>query len=771
MSDKNLTELEWKKFSKGKGFKDSAFVKALGALEKARTPDLQLAALAEIEKQAGALRKAHQAEKPLGEYLDGLDKALDKERKAADFEARRAARAEEEEETPALLTTKMLPLLRQVRKGESMQVLLGVAGQEVGVLVSRRAIPPTRRKLISDYVGAGTLKFFPGHCIFEENAYTFVMKTQAAGLAKKVKAALLKQIEVRLKVRVRGEDPKDIDDDGDPAEPEEGAEATNAAVVPPAPPLAPAREPASAPASAAAVARPPATRPPAGDPPAAKPVAASVPDAPPISNTAAAAADPQQATFESRMAAIEPRVLAALRDQRGDVSKIRAVAAFVREKGDTGQYKAALGGMESLAKLLEAADGAPAAPPMAAPETRAPAPAAQGAEAQAFTARLAALMPAVKAAIAAGGERAQDIKLKVSEAGVYARKQTFDQANGLLDEAEKLLGTTSAGVPDAPAMPAAGAAPGAPAAPAAPADAATTAFNQRLATVLPGVKAATGPDAADFKLRISEAGALARKKDFAAADAVLDAIEAALKAADPSKAEKPEGEIRAETAEPAEVAEVEPAVDDPEEEVRVASLNSAWDERIEAVEARYLQVLRGNPAGGGELRTVMAYALDQHEDGQNTKALAALDRLEKLLDAAASAKNEAGYTGIVEYRKTLLDLRAAVARVDGQIAALVRAIPEDSPDEADLAEELGALLGAANEELQDLVDEAMGTAENEDTPITRALAERLDLLIDKVGRNDLIKHVDTYPSGVAMTVEETLTTALKRVRAALPVAA
>src|SRR4029453_4215631 len=57
----------------------------------------------------------------------------------------------------------------------------------------------------------------------------------------------------------------------------------------------------------------------------------------------------------------------------------------------------------------------------------------------AFKARLSALVPSVKAAIAAGGPSALDIKLKVSEAGVFATKKNFDQANLLLNEVEERL--------------------------------------------------------------------------------------------------------------------------------------------------------------------------------------------------------------------------------------------------------------------------------------------------------------------------------------------
>jgi len=383
MSDKFLSEGEWKKFSKDRGFKDAALLKALAGVDKAREPDQELEALDELEKQAELLRKSAKADKDLGGYLDSLQKALDKQRKLSEAEARKAEQEQgedEEEETPALLTSKMIPVIRQVKKGEQVEVLIASTGQEVAVLLSRRAISPSRRKLLSDYLDGGTAKFFRGSCLFEENAYTFVLQTQVGGLAKKIKAALLKQVELRLKVRVRGDDPSLIDEDGDADEGSEipeaaGEDAGATGSIPPPPPPPPA--------------------------------------------------DPLKPKYEQRIALLTPKVLATLKAGVGDVSKIRAVDAFVREKAEAGNFKAALQGLDTLEKLLPAAESPPG----------------QGSAdpAAAFTARLAALMPAAKTAIAAGGEPAQEIKLKISEAGVFARKKEFDPAHALLDEAEALI--------------------------------------------------------------------------------------------------------------------------------------------------------------------------------------------------------------------------------------------------------------------------------------------------------------------------------------------
>lgn len=63
-----------------------------------------------------------------------------------------------------------------------------------------------------------------------------------------------------------------------------------------------------------------------------------------------------------------------------------------------------------------------------------------GDAAAAFKKRLEGLLPKIKTAITAGGPKAQDIKLKASEAGVFAKKENYTEANKCLDAAEELLG-------------------------------------------------------------------------------------------------------------------------------------------------------------------------------------------------------------------------------------------------------------------------------------------------------------------------------------------
>ncbi len=315
-SEKNLTDAEWKKFSKGKKFEDRDWLKALDALEsgaKSRDATAQLKALDDVEKQAGKLRAANKADKELTRYLDDAEKEIASQRKLLEAEAKKASQQaeqqeSEDEEGPAALSTKMLPVLRAVPKGDVvMQALIAVAGKDVAVLVSRRAIGASMKKLLVEELGvSGGVKYMAGECIWEANAHTFVLEAKVANLAKLVKAALLKQTGGKFKVRVRGTDPHDVDEDGESGEEIESAEGEGEE-------------------------------------------------------------SPEKAQYQSRMAALKPQIDTALRDLIGDVPRIKALKAFAEAKAGEDNHKAALQALDSLAKLLP---GAAAAQPAADDEAK-----------------------------------------------------------------------------------------------------------------------------------------------------------------------------------------------------------------------------------------------------------------------------------------------------------------------------------------------------------------------------------------------------------------
>jgi len=416
MADKILTEAEWKKFAKGRTVKDAALLKAMGELAKAERagPDAVLKALDELDKQAEALAKANKADKELASQVADIGKAVVRQRKLSEQEAKAAAKAQEEaeddESSPAQLTTKLIPLMREVRKGHPMHALIALGGPLAAVLLSRRPITASSRKLLAGEFDGGSIKYFPADCIFEANSYTFVLETLPAGIAKKLKAALLKQTEQRYKVRARGADPNEVDDDGDLVEPEEMLEEGAAASR--------SREEAPAEASQQGGGKGRETAP---------------DDAP---QEAPAAADPEQARFEARLREMRASITAFSASGAAEVAKLKPLLDFATGKAAEGLHRAAHQGLDAVAKLIEKA--APKAPPAATP--------GGGGDAMAgFKARAAELTGALKAALDQGRDGAAEQRTRLAQAVAAAGKQAFDQAHGLLDELQSWLDSAATG--------------------------------------------------------------------------------------------------------------------------------------------------------------------------------------------------------------------------------------------------------------------------------------------------------------------------------------
>ena len=237
---KVLSDSAWKEvLAKNKAVKDNGMLKALADIKKLGDDDHDNAQkiLDDVVKLTAQLKKSKDAAgspavaKFLAELASAADVAMRDIAKAkveADKKARAEAEAKKqaakesardadedgEEESSELLTTKLIPLLRQVNKGEMMHVLVARAGKQVAVMMSRKPIPPARRKLLSDELGvSGGVKFFAGHCVKEGGATTFVLKSEVAGLAKQLKLALLTQTGMRVKrLSCRGEDGETDDD-------------------------------------------------------------------------------------------------------------------------------------------------------------------------------------------------------------------------------------------------------------------------------------------------------------------------------------------------------------------------------------------------------------------------------------------------------------------------------------------------------------------------------------------------------------------------------
>jgi hypothetical protein len=224
-----LSESTWTTFTRKLklDLDDAALVRALARFDKTSDdkPEPRAQALQgvvdEIGRQAAlqARRKKELGDKTFGEIKDKLDallsaaETLQKETAKAATQGRKGD--DDEEDAPALLTSKLLALLREVRKGERvLQSLVATAGKDTVVMLSRGAISPARGALLkARMTNPAGLKFIRGECLFEDGAVTFVVQAPAAGLAMRIKAALLLQTGQQLKVRVRGENPDDVDQD------------------------------------------------------------------------------------------------------------------------------------------------------------------------------------------------------------------------------------------------------------------------------------------------------------------------------------------------------------------------------------------------------------------------------------------------------------------------------------------------------------------------------------------------------------------------------
>jgi hypothetical protein len=246
IKSKLLTDSAWKDvLAKNKGVKDNGMLKILAEIRQLGDDDHDDAQkiLDQLLKLSGQLKKSKEiaAAPAVGKFLiemaSAADSALREVAKAkADAEKNAKAQADakkreqdqkkghdddeddedEDQDHSALLTTKLLPLLRQVNKGESLHAMVASTSKQVVVMLSRKPISPARRKLLAEQLGqAGGIKYSMGHCVREAGMTTFVMKSQVAGMAKKLKLALLEQTGLRVKLRCRGEDgetDEDLDD-------------------------------------------------------------------------------------------------------------------------------------------------------------------------------------------------------------------------------------------------------------------------------------------------------------------------------------------------------------------------------------------------------------------------------------------------------------------------------------------------------------------------------------------------------------------------------
>lgn len=318
-----LTASAWTSFAKKKALDDGALVKSLTKFEAIADDkyDALIDALEDVVSQLNKLivslpkKKPPLPDKELREVKDKAHGFLEvAERALKDARSAKVnAASEDDDESPALLTTKMVPLLREVKKGGvQLQALVAMAGKATAVLIMRRTISPAMRKLLAGYLDAtGGLKYSAGHCELENNVVTFVLQTEAAGMAKRIRQAILDQTGQRLKVRVRGIDGNDEDGEDEGEQPAQGADGPGENV--------------------------------GGD----------IPTPP----------SPDALNWQQRWPRVRAAVTQALdQGQHPEAAKLRAVLGFANDKGAVnGDFVAGLKALDTLEQLLKSAPQAAAA--------------------------------------------------------------------------------------------------------------------------------------------------------------------------------------------------------------------------------------------------------------------------------------------------------------------------------------------------------------------------------------------------------------------------
>ncbi len=209
------------------------------------------------------------------------------------------------------------------------------------------------------------------------------------------------------------------------------------------------------------------------------------PEATPSSQDRSTAPPLPSATYDAKLAALLPRTKRAADEGSADVPKHKVLLDFAAGKAKDRDYMAALVALKRLEQALDS-----------------PTPKSESASEEAgiaFKARLAALVPKLKDARAAGRPGALEATAQATEAGMLAGKRDFDRAHKLLDAVEAgLLADARLQASAAPAR--------------ADGDEAA-AFKATLAQWTPAIKAAMsarGPNAAAMAKLYSQATALSK---------------------------------------------------------------------------------------------------------------------------------------------------------------------------------------------------------------------------------------------------------------------
>jgi cellobiose-specific phosphotransferase system component IIA len=435
------------------------------------------------------------------------------------------------------------------------------------------------------------------------------------------------------------------------------------------------------------------------------------PDVPPIPEAGTYTTEDLAAECKRLKAALYPQVkpaVAAHPDQKDAITRL-LVLADKNEKAT--EFASAIESYQELSALLASL-----------PEAEQEEEEGETTEnpAVVFNERLKALLSDLKAA--AGTPAGDEAKRIMSEAGGWAKKKDFVQGNALLEKAHEILNDWAAeNLVDDPAE----------------------LFNERLKALISDVKAAAGTPAGDEAKRImSEAGALAKKKDFVQGNALLE------------KAHEILNDWAAEN-----------LVDDPAE---------LFNERLRTL-LPDVKAAAGTLAGD-EAKRMVGEAGNFAREKDFAEANSLLDEAEDILKmhGGEAAVEKAGAPtdlsdiapGIVKKRKFLIERWKQIPEeVSTDLQSLRQAIERDIPDEdADLLIELSQdYLTDFCDDMKESIDDDINSG---DAQYKNAIST-IQSFRAKIGSDPLILHLKKNTLKAAVTVDSILLNVLAEVEQAL----
>jgi len=205
-----------------------------------------------------------------------------------------------------------------------------------------------------------------------------------------------------------------------------------------------------------------------------------------------------------------------------------------------------------------------------------------------------------------------------------------------------------------------------------------------------------------------------------------------------------------------------------------------WEKRLAEIDPRYLEALKEQPANAGEMRAAMSGANASAERGDFGAAVAALNRLETLLEAAKTLGKETDVIpeGIVKQNVAKLDKVSSRWRkvhfksVDGLESLMDALRAEEDPDLHKIADKVDRLTNSLPSEIEAAIAQLSSAVQAGDAGGTAKWARQVEAAVEDCASyldKNLgdIERCEDNPFDLPVTIQKPIRETLAEIRAAL----